>query len=333
MIGFRAPLAAAAAVVATLLIGGFILLLNVNRPEPTQVAAAPLTLEALTSEAGNATVTVVPTIEITATRDDGLGLIEQTPAPATPTILPTPTQYAPPTAQLPPTSVVLPTTFPDSLPGTGIGGGGIGGGGGDGGSGGAGDTGPGIAADDDCYVMSYDTINVYAQASRSATIVGQMLPGESQRSLVKTQSGWYQVILDPPAYVHGWVAPEDVQLIGNCNDLWLPSPTPDFTPTQVSYVPMVREADAIIRFATEGYAHPDYDAAPITSLVTGDRYHVLGSVRLDEVWYLVQINSAIQVWLSATQAEITYDVSDTPVIGTPIGTEPNSTPVPMETID
>ncbi|MAU08562.1 MAG: hypothetical protein CL607_01980 [Anaerolineaceae bacterium] len=329
MTGFRAPLAAAAAVLATLLVGGFFLFLNGNRPEPTEVAAAPLTLEALTDEADSSTASVVPTLDITVTRDEGLGMIEQTPAPATSTVVPTPTQYVPPTAQLPPTSVVLPTTFPNSPPTNG--GGGFGGGG-DGGSGGAADTGPGINVDDECYLIANVTTDIYDQANGSPIVVGQMLAGESYRSLVKTQSGWYQVILGPPTYVRGWVAPEKVQQLGNCNDLWLPSPTPNYTPTQLAYVPMARRADAIIRFATEGYSQPDYDAQPVTSLIAGDRYRVLGSVQLDEIWYLVQVNSSIEVWLSATQAEINYDVTNTPIAVATL-TENNMTPVPLETLD
>ncbi|MCA9893884.1 MAG: zf-HC2 domain-containing protein [Anaerolineae bacterium] len=327
--GFRIPLAAAAAVVATLLIGGFILMLNNTRPEPTEVASAPLTQEALTLKAANVTVTPTATVTATVTRDEGLGVIERTPAPATFTPIVTPTPLAQPTAILPATQRPVSTSFPDPTQPTGIGGGGgLGGGAGE-----DSNTGPSIdGVGDECYLVSSQTINVYEQAMRDSIVVGQMLAGESQRSLVKSQSGWYQVIL-PPTFIRGWVDPQDVQLIGRCNDLWLPSPTPVSTPTQIAYLPMPQRAEAVVRFVTEGYSRPAYEAPSIATLAAGNRYPVVGLAQLDEIWYLVQVEDSLQLWLSATQVEIDYLLPNTAVPITPLSSDMTPTPMPIEAMD
>ncbi|NDJ85790.1 MAG: hypothetical protein GYB66_07885 [Chloroflexi bacterium] len=85
---------------------------------------------------------------------------------------------------------------------------------------------------DDCFVTNPQEtpVAIYRWPGRENEVTGTLQPGEQRRILVTSGTGWYEVYA-PEGGIQGWVFIEDVRLGGNCDNLWLPSPTPDVPTT------------------------------------------------------------------------------------------------------
>lgn len=142
---------------------------------------------------------------------------------------------------------------------------------------------------------------------------------------MRSLRGWYQVIL-PETFVRGWVTTRDVVLIGNCGDLWLPSPTPDFTPTPVSFVPERGQSEVVVLMPVQVYVQPVSGSFVVQSVSEDDVLPVMGRTSRPETWYLVQLRSGASAWINASAVDVRE------IVPTP-SADATSQPVQLDPMD
>jgi len=326
------PLSVAAGLTLVLLIGGFMLaLLNRENQRSSLEVAAAVTHSLETQTALADQIAASPSPSFTPQADTGLGLIQ--PPTATQTLIPSPTVTQPPTAILPPTvRPVLPTPAPLSSPqpfepipdeelglggpGMGQGGaGGAGGGGGDMGISGGGDEvvepGPGVP---ECFVFTSRTpASIYDDPRGDSPILGTLPVGEVVRTLVISETGWYEILLPQTATrprIWGWVSPTDVETAGACIGLWTPTPvppsatpsltfTPAFTRTPVP-TPTPANTVTVTAFFVEVYPEPNDALPPLGTAAEDARFLLVSQQTVAGVdWVEIRLPEGGTGWVLA----------------------------------
>lgn len=322
----RIPLTMVAGLLITLVFGAFLVILATRPPseDPTEIAA-------LSTASGSVTPGFGAPDRLIPTATGNGGII----APPLPTLTPLPTQQL---------TTALPLPSPVIIPGSG--GGGM-----------STPVAPDIAAmqtgpvagttlvptatndrlipqTNDCSVYNLEMqVNIHQQANRTSVVVGRLPVGVAIRTIVISQEGWHQVV-DPGNRV-GWVAPEDVQLQGNCTDLWLATPTIATTPTIPAAVqPVPGNQVAVI----DG-AFADIREIPSrngTVLLVAERdqvWEILGTMgTAPEQWLLTRLPNGRDGWLNSEDVSLMPAEELTPQPTTPTPTPDQAPEVTPETM-
>lgn len=165
-------------------------------------------------------------------------------------------------------------------------------------------------------------INIHVGPGFSYNITDTLPPGE-QRSVFVTSEGWYEVGGQPPEFgIAGWVAPDNITLIGECDDLVEPSPTQSQQPTLgLDNTCRVSSATPVTI-----YSNPASDTDSVGTLPGVQPADVTG--RNSEGWYLVRTNDGVIGWVDSMTVTISGFCDNVPIRSTTPLTAPTFTPLP-----
>jgi len=172
-----------------------------------------------------------------------------------------------------------------------------------------------------CFLFNpTDTpIAVYRYAGGSE-IIGRVAPDDVFRTLLRSDSGWYQIFL--PGGGPGWVAPGNAYLTGNCDAslFWVPTatwtPTPRITrtpsPTERAILAIGPGNVSIVEVPTTTLHEQPLATSPIVATVElGDRLIPLAATSTDgTMWTQVRFGEEVG-WIITAQIT-TYAEEDAP---------------------
>lgn len=173
-----------------------------------------------------------------------------------------------------------------------------------------------------CFLFNpLDTpISAY-QAAGGGRVVGTVGPGEQYRTLIRSETGWYQIFLSGAG--SAWVPPQNAYLTGNCaaSLFWVPTPTllpatrtpvPSATPTEQAILPIGPGNIAIVQVPTAFlYAEPNVQSDIIATVQQDERLVPIAATFTDGTQWTQVRYSDLAGWIITTQI-VTYAEEDAP---------------------
>jgi hypothetical protein len=171
-----------------------------------------------------------------------------------------------------------------------------------------------------CFLFNPTNVPIdgYAQATYAAPLSDSVYPGQEFRTLVRSEEGWYQIVVTPGRAT--WIPPTEAYLRGNCDAtvFWVPTPTyaPTLTPI-TNNVDVVEHASGntlVIINAPSAifYSRPGFQYETTDVTARGNQYPVVGyAIQDNERWIQVQTPDGQLRWVwGAVVSE--FDNSEAP---------------------
>lgn len=150
-------------------------------------------------------------------------------------------------------------------------------------------------------------IGIYVEPGYVHTVAGELASGETRRTSVLSENGWYQV-MRPEGGIEGWVDGEMVALVGSCSNL--PQPTTTIPDDRVYAI------GTIIVEQTPLLYYPAINAPIHHTLFRDEQVRVIAKTP-DEQWYLVYpFDNVGQHWAEASTIQLNQRSTEIPLVAT-----------------
>lgn len=156
-------------------------------------------------------------------------------------------------------------------------------------------------------------LSLYQHANDMAEVIAFLASGEEYRTLVRSENGWYQVLIprrDNSSVTITWMPPETAYLRGNCDDdlFWVPTPTQaprvNLTPSPTTIV--VRDNLWLIAEYGEvnAFANPDTSGV-LATLPQGFTAQIVASTGVGaNQWVRIQLDTGQSAWVQASSVRV-----------------------------